>query len=126
MTQSKANSQNKTPARTVVKARLSLQERQRFDALAMEMGLGQSDFIIEKCLKDNPKAPVPLVNVQLYQTFLRSIQMIEAIREVLPQMQEAGIQGQWDTDDMTQLIGRLQQDAFNAVGITPSEPQEKI
>lgn len=104
-----------------IKAKLSPQEWNRFQALLTEAGMTQAEFVRQRCLKDNPKSPVPLVNIKLYHVAVQAIQVIKALQDQLPQLQAAGIKGPWDTFNLTQLIERVRQDALNAVGITSSE-----
>lgn len=115
----------KTVKRSVIQAQVTQQEWSRFQGLLTETGMTQAEFVRQRCLKDNAQPPVPLVNIKLYHAVLRSTRLLKALQEQLPQLQSAGIQGPWDTADLSQLIEQVRQDALNAVGITPDEEGNK-
>lgn len=108
-----------------IKAKLSPQEWSRFCALLTETGMTQAEFVRERCLKDNPKSPVPLVNIKLYHAAVQSIQVIKALQQKLPQLQAAGIKGPWDTFNLTQLIEQVRHDALTAIGMNPNHGRKE-
>lgn len=121
-----------TAKRHLLQAQVSPEEWSQVQALITETGLSHADFVRERCLKDSTKPPIPLANIKVYHTTLRSVQLLKALHKKLPQLQEAGITGPWDTFNITQLIEQMKQDALDAIGvatpevfgITPNETKE--